>query len=244
MARGQKKKNDEPQKQPENPPEEDLSEADMDQADIDEWMAKYIGENKMTHTGKAVKEMLPELEQQLTQKINKRYEDTNKEIEDLRSKNKRLHRSIEKLQYELQKREDKISELVVTIDSIAQKEFINDVQVVGLTESPSPEEDMKKVVKMAKEKVGMKLKKTDVKSIHRLGKMSPHKSMPRDLVIRFKEQTTREEFQSNRKKMATSKLSQQNIYVNDRLTTQRKGLFFEARKLYKARQRPCPSKGK
>ena len=131
---------------------------------------------------------------------------------------------------------DKISELVVTIDSIAQKEFTNDVQVVGLGESPSSEEDMKKVVKMAKEKMGMKLKKTDVKSIHRLGKMSPHKAMPRDLVIRFKDQTTRDEFHNNRKKMATSKLSQQNIYINDRLTTLRKGLFFEARKLYKARK--------
>ncbi len=28
----------------------------------------------------------------------------------------------------------------------------------------------------------------------------------------------------------------QNIYINDRLTTHRKGLFFEARKLYKARK--------
>ncbi len=125
---------------------------------------------------------------------------------------------------------------MVKIDSIEQKDYINDVQIVGLEESVSEGEDAKKLIKLAKEKMGMKLKKTDVKSVHRLGKKPSKGGVCRDLVVSFKDQPTRELFYNNRKKVATSKLPHQNIYVNDKLTNHRKGLFYQARKLYKSRK--------
>ena len=129
-----------------------------------------------------------------------------------------------------------MGEMAVKLDSIEQREFINDVQIVGVEESSSEEEDKKKVLKLAKEKMDVKLKKTDIIAMHRLGRKSSEKTTCRDLVVSFKEATTRETFYNNRKKTATSKLPNQNIYINDRLTNHRKGVFYAARKLYKARK--------
>ncbi len=236
------KKKTEVPNQPDSEKEEDTPSAE--QEDNDEWMSKYIGENQMTwfvriiktHATKAFKELIPDFEEKLTQKIEERYQETKHELESLQSENKKLRRTVDKLQFQLHKKDEKIKELVVKIDAVAQNELKNDVQMVGLEETQSAEEDMKKVVKLAKEKMGMKLKKSDIKSVNRLGKKPSEKTVCRDLVVTFKDETVRETFYNNRKKTAISKLPQQNIYINDRLTSHRKGLFFQARKLYKARK--------
>ena len=143
---------------------------------------------------------------------------------------------MEKLQFQLHKKDVKLDELVVKVDCIEQKEFKNEVQMVGLDECASEEDDMKKVIKVAKEKMGVKLKRTDVKAVTRLGRKSSEKVTPRDLVVTFKDEITREVFYDNRKKLVVGKVPQHNIYVNDKLTNYRKALFYEARKLYKGRR--------
>ena len=54
------------------------------------------------------------------------------------------------------------------------------------------------------------------------------------MVIKFTDKKSRDQFHQNRKKTAPHKDPAKDIYVNDLLTTCRKGLFYAARKLYKS----------
>ncbi len=239
MPKDKKKKKDDQPDQCEQREDISLEEEEETAA----WLAKYTGENHMTwfvgilktHASKAVREIMPELERKFNEKIEKVQRKASEDIEAMRSENKKLSRAVERLQFQLHKKEVKINELEVKVDCLEQKDFINEVQMVGLAESASEEEDMKKVLKLAKDKMGVKLKKSDVKSVTRLGKKS-NKVTPRDLVVSFNEQTAREAFYNKRKNLVPSKVPQNNIYVNDRLTNHRKALFYEARKLYKSRK--------
>ncbi len=263
MPRGKSKKKSEPEPvEVEEPEEADSCQSD---AEVDtEWAKKYTGENQMTwfrtiiraqatdvmkdiiasEVQKLMKDALADTKRQVNEfqsKISQLEEQNTKlkasiDIEELRSENKKLRRNVEKLQFQLHQKDVKLKELVVKLDCIEQKDYRNEVQMVGLDESTSEEEDMKKVIKVAKEKMGVKLKRADVKGVTRLGRKSSEKITPRDLVVTFKDNTTREVFYDNRKKLVVSKAPQHNIYVNDRLTNYRKSLFYEARKLYKGRR--------
>ncbi len=231
MPKDKKKMNDKLPDQSTTAAEENPVE---EEEDTDEWMSKYVGENQMTwfvgiiktHSKKVIKETLPELEKNFNEKIEQVRRKASEDIEALKSENKKLTRVVERLQFQLHKKDVKINELVVKVDSIEQKEFNNDVQVVGVEESESEEDDTKKIVKLAKEKMGVKLKKSDIKGTTRLGRKPVDKGTCRDIVVRFKEQSTREAFYNSRKKLATSKIPQKNIYVNDRLTKHRKAVFY------------------
>ena len=115
-----------------------------------------------------------------------------------------------------------------------QKQYENDVQIVGLKETNNEEEDLKKIVKVSRETMGCKIKKSDIKTIHRLGKNSSEKS--RDVIVQFAERSTRQKFYENRKKTAPHKETSRNIYINDHLTNYHKGLFFSSRKLLKSKK--------
>ncbi len=52
----------------------------------------------------------------------------------------------------------------------------------------------------------------------------------------FNDTTVRDAFYQKRKSLSINKDPSENIYVNDRLTSHRKGLFFSTRKLYKAKK--------
>ncbi len=78
-----------------------------------------------------------------------------------------------------------------------------------------------------------KLKKTEIEEIYRLGKKTQQKPM-RDLVVRFKKKSTRQQFYKNRKSYSPPE-GQHNIYINDHLTEHRSSLFYSARKLVKSK---------
>ncbi len=172
MPKDKKKKKDD-QSDQSCEPREDIS---VEEEETAAWLAKYTGENHMTwfvgilktHASKAVREIMPELERTLNEKIENVQRKASKDIEAMRSENKKLRRAVERLQFQLHKKEVKINELEVKVDCLEQKDFINEVQMVGLAESASNEDDMKKVLKLAKDKMGIKLKKSDVKSVTRL----------------------------------------------------------------------------
>ena len=103
---------------------------------------------------------------------------------------------------------------------------------MGLKETDNEEDDLKKILKLSKETMGCKIKKTDIKNIHRLGKKSNEK--PRDVIIQFADHSTRKKFYENRKKTSPHKDTARNIYINDHLTNYRKGLYFATRKLLKS----------
>ncbi len=92
-----------------------------------------------------------------------------------------------------------------------------DVQIVGLAETKSEKDDLKSMLKLSKEKMGIKLKAADVKSIHRLGKKTQNRN--RDIIVSFDDTTVRDAFYQKRKSLSVNKDPSKNIYVNDRLTT-------------------------
>ena len=53
--------------------------------------------------------------------------------------------------------------------------------------------------------------------------------------MKFINKEARDAFYGRRKRTAQSKYPEENIYVNDHITEYRKELFYEARKLYKAK---------
>ncbi len=141
------------------------------------------------------------------------------------------HTSIERLEYENRQKDKTIRELNTKYDELEQRRYDKDVQVVGLPESNSDEEDLKKILKLSKDKMGIKLKGADIEGYHRLGKKTQKKT--RDVIITFKERKTREAFYEQRKKTSQSTVISQNTYINDHLTDFRKGLFYRARQLVK-----------
>ena len=69
--------------------------------------------------------------------------------------------------------------------------------------------------------------------MHRLGRKSSIES--RDLIVKFTPKEVRDDFYLKRKKTAPSKHPEENGYINDHITEYRKGLFYTARRLYKAK---------
>ena len=130
----------------------------------------------------------------------------------------------------------KIDELLTKEDNIEQQNYIKDVlvQIAGLSESREDKDDLKNVLKLAKDKLGTKLKSSDIKSVHCLGKKSQNNC--RDLIVSFSDLSLRETFYQKRKNVAADKDPKKNIYVNDRITNHRKSLFYSARKLCKAKK--------
>ena len=165
-------------------------------------------------------------------KLKKQVGDLETKVVNLEEENDRKSKRLRSMEFLMGKDKQKIKELTITVDEIQQSQHKSSVQVVGLAESENEEADVKKVVKLAREKMGLKLKKSAVSEVNRLGKKSEGKV--RDLVIRFTDQESRNQFHGNRKKTAPHKDPAKNIYVNDLLTTYRKGLFYAARKLYKS----------
>ncbi len=130
-----------------------------------------------------------------------------------------------------------VSSMLETLENIVSN--IPDVQIVGAPELPEDldgdeEKEMQMIVKLAKEKMNITLKKDNIEKIHRLGKRKLEK--PRDLVIRFRNNITRNQFYRKRKETSNNSDPQKNIYINDHLTEYRRNLFYTARQLVKRKK--------
>ncbi len=173
---------------------------------------------------------LTEENEALKQWVKSENESLLKMLTNLKDDNREKQRRIERLEYENRQKDKTIRELNTKYDELEQRRYDKDVQVVGLPESNSDEDDLK-ILKLSKDKLGIKLKGADIEGYHRLGKKTEKKK--RDVVIRFKERKTREAFYERRKKVSQSTVISQNTYINDHLTDFRKGLFYRARQLVK-----------
>ncbi len=105
---------------------------------------------------------------------------------------------------------------------------------MGLTEEESNGSDFTSIQKIAKSTFGMNVKKADVMETYRLGKVTDKKKT-RDLILKFKKKSTRDEFYNNRKKLMQTD-QQPSIFINEQLTECRANIFFAARKLVKAKK--------
>ena len=169
-----------------------------------------------------------------TESFEKKVADLETTVSVLKDDNLKKDKLIRRMEFEDQKNKKQIQELLSAVDEVEQDKLRCNIQIVGLPESRKEEEDTKKVIKLAHDKIGIKLKKQDLSEVYRLGKKTEGKS--RDIVVKFVEKKTRDAFYQNRKKTAPHKEVTKNIYINDQLTRYRKGLFFQARKLLKARK--------
>ncbi len=122
----------------------------------------------------------------------------------------------------------------IKIDEIEQEQHNKSVRIVGMPEEEDAESDIRNIQKLAATKFEMNLNKTDVRDIYRLGRVTAKKNC-RDMIIKFKKKSARDQFYNNRKKL-TSNSVQPNIYINEQLTEYRANLFFAARKLVKRRK--------
>ncbi len=284
--------------------DEEVDSSPDSEPEVDESLQKYIGEEDkvlwfrniirvqakhvmdetiMEEMKKATKQLEAELQEMLANVTNehKKYmKEARETMEALQSENKKKQRRIEKMEFLIQKKDEKINELLIKVDSLEQKEYVRDVQIVGLPETKSEKDGLKSILKLSKEKLGIKLKTGDVNSIHCLSKKIQNRN--RDMIVSFRDISVRDaiyHFTMNvdlydihflelrplliyffgepdscdillvyhqsvvifliyqkRKSLSANMDPSKNMYVNDRLTNYRKGLFFATRKLYKAKK--------
>ena len=153
--------------------------------------------------------------------------------------NRKMNRKVERCEYKISNIKTKhLRELRVKLDDVEQKFYEKDVQLVGLPELPenecNEEEEVKAIVKLAKEKMGITIKESGIEKLHRLGKRKANKH--RDVVVRFRSSATRSKFYQNRQKTANHSDPGSSIFVNDHLTEYRRNVFYAVRQLVKKKE--------
>ncbi len=137
------------------------------------------------------------------------------------------------MEYEHQQQHNTITALRIQIDECEQQNYASHLQVVGLSDEDE-KQDAKRFVKLSKEKLGLKIKESDIEKTTRLGKKKAGKLRP--LLVKFKTADTKERIQGERSKLVNHSSRTSNVYLNDRLTKHRQNLLFAARKLVKGRK--------
>lgn len=147
-----------------------------------------------------------------------------------------------------------IAELENRLQSQSQSSHRNEVEIIGLHETPS--ENLSHLVLVAAKKVGVDLKYEDIDWIERAGprrnknteaaESSTHNSksnLPRPIVVRFTRRTARDQFlksAKSRKSFMAGDLDDTipnptaKIYFNERLIREKRKLFRETRARAKA----------
>ncbi len=175
-----------------------------------------------------------------TETLKKELNTIKMEGDAMKEENRKLRRCVERCEYKLSCIKTKqVKDLKIKVDDIEQKCLERDVQIIGAPELPGEfdgdeEKEMQMIVKLAKEKMNITIKKDNIEKIHRLGKRNVEKS--RDLVVRFRNNITRNQFYRKRKETSNNADPQRNIYINDHLTEYRRNLFYTARQLVKRKK--------
>ncbi len=146
-----------------------------------------------------------------------------KELEETVAK---LNRALTGVNKDLAKKNDEIEKLKSHIDRIDQKQREKVVRVTGVEEE-SDEKLQRKIVKIAKNKLGMKkIKEEDVQEVYRAGKKKSNKT--RDIVIQFTKKSTRDVFLQHKSKIPRTADPKTRMYINEDLTEYRQKLLFDA----------------
>ncbi len=190
--------------------------------------------------GEFWKELKEELSRELREELRKDLrEDLKEDCAQIQNQAKSVKEKIDQMSLAIKVNHSNIhqemlrlKETMIKLDCIEQKFYEKEVQLVGLPESVNESGDTKKTIQLAEVKMGLNIK-DEIQGVHRLGRKS--KKKPRDIIVKFINKEAREAFYEKRKRTAQSKYPQENIYVNDHITEYRKELFYEARKLYKAK---------
>ncbi len=259
MARGKKKK---PEQEPEpevEEPEAETEQNNLENPNIEEYLPKpqteWFHMVIKAQVKRVIQESMQDQQKEFTKQLEEFKENIMKEIQDVKevslknmekmckNRTKELESEFIKLK-ETEKRErlrleatlhekqQKVRDIKLKMDSFEQGQHKSSIQIVGL---PENEDDAKAIVKLSKDKLGVKLKSNEIAKVTRLGKLQKT-GRPRNIVVRFTNESTRNLVYKERKKLITNKDPQRNVYLNDRLTEHRQNVLYSARKLVKARK--------
>ncbi len=142
----------------------------------------------------------------------------------------KLNRALCGVNKDLAKKNAEIEKLKSHFDTTDQKQRETRVRVTGVDEE-NEENLQKKVVKIAKNKLGMKIKEEDLQEVYRAGKKKTNKT--RDIVIQFTKKCTRDVYLQHRKKIPRTPDPKARMYINEDLTEYRQKLLFDARQVAK-----------
>ncbi|KAL1446927.1 hypothetical protein WDU94_013892 [Cyamophila willieti] len=148
-----------------------------------------------------------------------------------------MRQEMEKLRKELEEQRSKVEKLEKS--NIDMSKQVNDLQQyirrenVLITNYPqTPNENIERIVCKLGETVGVKIDfKQDVQAAHR----NPSRAETQPILIRFVNRQIRNEF-VQKARAEKLKIKDKKLYFNDHLTPTNSKLFFEARKLYKAKK--------
>ncbi len=198
-------------------------------AEITSEQLKEFENNQVCDLTKQIKNLKEELS------ALKSASNTSNEIEYLKSENAKKQRRIERLEFENSKRQSEIRDLKIQLDEILQKDLDKFIQIVGLPETNDDNEDVKQLSKLSKDKLGVKIKSSDIVNMHRPGKKG-NSAKSRNVIIKLKDKQTKENIFAQRKKLIKTGNPAGSIYLNDALTPHRQQLLFAARKLVKSKK--------
>ena len=192
------------------------------------------------HSKKIADECIKTLEA----KVNLKIDQLSEEIQSLKKEKVKLqeviesmekqHRKVERLQHESNLMRSEVRDIKTKSDMLEQEQYQNNLQIVGLPEAKD-NDDIKQLIKLSKDKLGVKIKASDIKEVIRLGKRKD-KGPPRNTIVKFQEKSTKVKLCEHKKKLATQKDPAKNIYLNDHLSQHRQHLLYAARQLVKSKK--------
>ncbi len=143
--------------------------------------------------------------------------------------------SIDQLQEDIKSMEEKMEINVVNLnvesklDELEQQSKLNNLRIFGLNEE---EGEKDRVIEFVKNKMGIEIRPDEIEA-RRMGSVQPMNPNPRDILIKFDNQSLRNKIYRKKKLLHRQN---QLVFINEDLTTKRSFLFYQARKLRKQRK--------
>ena len=238
MPRGKKKKS-EPEPEIEETAGAEIEQDNLNNPNIEEYLPKpqteWFHMVIQAQVKKVIEKSMQEQQQQFTEQLEQFKKSMKHEITEmletsLKNIETKCQRERSRLETTLYEKLQKVEDLNLKMDCFEQDRHKSSIQIVGLAET---EDDSKAILKLSKDKLGIKLKSADIEEVTRLGKKQKS-GQPRNTVVKFTNECTRNKVYDKRRKLMTSSDPKSNIYINDRLTNHRQHVLYAARRLVKS----------
>ncbi len=168
-------------------------------------------------------------------KLKSEVQALNKQVETLSHDRDAQKKQNEKLWFEINKRALENQELKMKIDTLEQDTKMKNVRVVNFPEVDDDKNIKTNIETMANDNLKIEdFEDTDVVRTWRLGRVLSKK--PRDLIISFSTREKRDQFYAQCKKTKVKLEDGSPLYVNEDLTSLRSKLFYDSRRLVKAKK--------
>ena len=193
-------------------------------------VVKTILKQEKEDNDKLRKDSHKEMTDQLDE-LRKKLHNIQEDVDTLRSENAKQRRQLDRLEHINFEKQSVINKLRNKLDEIEQQSHSLSMQIVGFAENKDESDDVKQLTKLFKEKMGVKIKSSDVIQMKRLGKRNDVKT--RNAIVKFKDKEIRQKIYKERKNLIKPGSPNKSVYLNDALTQHRQQLLYAARQLVK-----------